>query len=1305
MNASRGVAPARASRARSGWLRRVCAIGIAFCSVAIAQGAYAQNVWPGADPGSDSGCEIHMFTVPNGAAYVQATVIGQAGQHGAADAGGNGGIVTVVAAVTPGQNLYAVPTPRMFTFPSDSPGTITGGRGGAGSFVATSDPSASCAAQQPPSAASLLVVAGGGGGGGGASISGTSGSGGAAGRRGENGDNNAAVDGGGGDPGGQTGGGAGGAGGHSFTLQDGFSGGSGDYFSGGAQGTVWNTEGGGGGGGAGYYGGGGGGGNALFGSPGGGGGGSNYVAPSIPTSAPSYPQISGTVENGSTPQKALVKITPIFSTATTITSAPNPSASGQSVTITVNVTSSAGGHPSGGDVDITDGLATIATVPLLNGVATYDTSSLSQGQHPLQALYRGYSSDSEIDQQSYSVGQVVNGIVTPYTHVVGAPLALTTITLNPSDQSATYGQTVQWLVSGNGNPTPTIQWQVSTDGGANYSNLAGQTSQFLTFAAQVAQNGNRYRANFTNAAGTVATSAATLTVQKAGLQVVANDKTMSFGGSAPPLTVSYYGFVNGETASVLGGSLACATTPATITATTPSGDYPINCSGLTSSNYTIYNVAGTLHILPASPNISASPMPGSVPLGSTLQISAAKGASSNPIVYSVDASTTDSSCTVSATGLVSFVKTNYNSGNATCKIDLNQAGDGTFPASPQVQLSTTVVYYQPGIFPQPTPNLREVAAGGSTTLTFGIVNTAPAPTVQWYYVEHGLIQAPILIPGATSTTLTLSNLTTAQDGNYYYAIVSNNPGKSIYVNNTDASTNYVTVKVDGKPIIYLQPHSIEVHVDDFYSLQSGAQGTPAATPQWQISTDGGTTWNNSDNPGANSDLIAFPPAGPGDDGALYRVTYTNNFGSATSDAAVIHVDYHNITGNPEDLNLASGQLASFTASFAGYPAATVQWQSAPAGTLTFTDIPGALASTYTIASVDPSQNGKRYRAVFTQTGALDGTIVTPSNYATLTVTLANPTFAATASAGGTFGKNVTDGATLSAGDSPTGTITFHLFGAGDSTCAAPSLFTSTIDVAGNGNYDSASYEPTGVGTYYWTAAYSGDAKNNPKSATCASVGQNVTITKAPQTIAFGTLPHVVVSGSGNVTATGGGSNNAVTFSTNTPSICSVSPAGLVTGILAGTCGIDAAQAGNSNYLPGAASTTLSIGKQLVLTLVDDSHGHVRYNKPPVYTATLENQGTTAPGSVMVTFGLSAGLDAFNEQWACSVLAGGVVCPSSSALMTIPSMPAGSKLQWTLTVPVVAGTPDTTVRVDLSATNAISVSDTAVLVIFSGGFEP
>jgi len=50
MNVSGGFAPACASHARSTWVRRICAIGVAFFSGAIAPDASAvQNVWTGAD--------------------------------------------------------------------------------------------------------------------------------------------------------------------------------------------------------------------------------------------------------------------------------------------------------------------------------------------------------------------------------------------------------------------------------------------------------------------------------------------------------------------------------------------------------------------------------------------------------------------------------------------------------------------------------------------------------------------------------------------------------------------------------------------------------------------------------------------------------------------------------------------------------------------------------------------------------------------------------------------------------------------------------------------------------------------------------------------------------------------------------------------------------------------------------------------------------------------------------------------------------------------------------------------------------
>jgi hypothetical protein len=64
-----------------------------------------------------------------------------------------------------------------------------------------------------------------------------------------------------------------------------------------------------------------------------------------------------------------------------------------------------------------------------------------------------------------------------------------------------------------GDPTPTVQWQVSSDGGQTFTNLSAATSTTLTLNnVQASQNGNTYRAVFSNSAGTATTSAATLTV-------------------------------------------------------------------------------------------------------------------------------------------------------------------------------------------------------------------------------------------------------------------------------------------------------------------------------------------------------------------------------------------------------------------------------------------------------------------------------------------------------------------------------------------------------------------------------------------------------------------------------------------------------------------------------------------------------------------------------------------------------------------------------------------------------------------------
>ena len=95
--------------------------------------------------------------------------------------------------------------------------------------------------------------------------------------------------------------------------------------------------------------------------------------------------------------------------------------------------------------------------------------------------------------------------------------------------------------------------------------LSGSPS--LTTAATAASPVNGY--TITAAGGTlIATNYSftfvngTLTVGKATLTVSANNLSRAYGSTNPPLTVSYTGFVNGDTTNVLSGSLGALTTSA-----------------------------------------------------------------------------------------------------------------------------------------------------------------------------------------------------------------------------------------------------------------------------------------------------------------------------------------------------------------------------------------------------------------------------------------------------------------------------------------------------------------------------------------------------------------------------------------------------------------------------------------------------------------------------------------------------------------------------------------------------------------------
>jgi filamentous hemagglutinin family protein len=85
----------------------------------------------------------------------------------------------------------------------------------------------------------------------------------------------------------------------------------------------------------------------------------------------------------------------------------------------------------------------------------------------------------------------------------------------------------------------------------------------------------------------------TLTVNKAILTVTGDNKSREYGDANPAFTVSYSGFKNGETSSVI-DALATATSAAD--ATSNAGTYAITASGATDNNYSFSYVNGTLTV-------------------------------------------------------------------------------------------------------------------------------------------------------------------------------------------------------------------------------------------------------------------------------------------------------------------------------------------------------------------------------------------------------------------------------------------------------------------------------------------------------------------------------------------------------------------------------------------------------------------------------------------------------------------------------------------------------------------------------------
>jgi hypothetical protein len=94
------------------------------------------------------------------------------------------------------------------------------------------------------------------------------------------------------------------------------------------------------------------------------------------------------------------------------------------------------------------------------------------------------------------------------------------VTVQPANKTVAPGATVAFGAGASGEPTPTAQWEVSTNGGSTWTNVSGGTATTvsggmattLIFAATAAENGWDYRAVFMNPGGSATTKMVALKV-------------------------------------------------------------------------------------------------------------------------------------------------------------------------------------------------------------------------------------------------------------------------------------------------------------------------------------------------------------------------------------------------------------------------------------------------------------------------------------------------------------------------------------------------------------------------------------------------------------------------------------------------------------------------------------------------------------------------------------------------------------------------------------------------------------------------
>jgi len=287
----------------------------------------------------------------------------------------------------------------------------------------------------------------------------------------------------------------------------------------------------------------------------------------------------------------------------TVTSSLNPSRFNQQVTFTATITGQSGGTPTG-TVTFSDGSNILGTLPLSGDTATFSTSALAGGIHPINAFYSG---DSNFIGGSGSLNQVVTQ-------------ANTMLTLIPSVNPSGFGQTVTFtttitpLYGGQATGAVTFKDGTTTLGSTSVSsNAASLTTSSLAFGIHSITAVYSGDWNFVGSASNTLSQvvrAATTTTLLSSINPSVQDKSVTFTATVSSLAATRTGtvqFLNG-TAVLATVTLKSGTAKLT-TSQLPPGPNPITAvySGDTNNSANTSVTVNQLVHAPTTITLTSSP--------------------------------------------------------------------------------------------------------------------------------------------------------------------------------------------------------------------------------------------------------------------------------------------------------------------------------------------------------------------------------------------------------------------------------------------------------------------------------------------------------------------------------------------------------------------------------------------------------------------------------------------------------------------------------------------------------------------------